>query len=107
MVHQKPALLVFELLCICSAAMGDHDHDNLDLDLRLGNLFWVVFILSVSGFFVYLVCTYAPFDQPPPASHSKREDCVVNVRILNLPELTNQWSNSHGRTFSPQPCPSA
>jgi hypothetical protein len=97
-------LMVMTLLCLSPAIRGDHLTDNNDLNIRLGDLFWTVFILSVFGFFIYLVCAYAVSEPPPPPSSShRREESVVNVRILNLPELLNPGQSSHGRAFPPQP----
>lgn len=95
------------LLCLCTVRGDHHDgNSNDDLDRRLGDLFWTVFVLAVFGFFIYLVCSYMPSDPPPPPSHCKREDSVINVRILNLPELLHssgsQSNSSHGRAFPPQ-----
>ena len=99
--------LLLSFLCPASA----YTIELTDMDYHLGRMFWAIFIAAVLGFFVYLFCSYMPPDAPPPPPVYHRvspEENVVNVRILNLPQLLRQCQQTtNGGAFPPEPYPPA
>ena len=101
---------IITMLLACSASpVAAHLEITGDVDHQLGRLFWAVFVLSVVGFFIYLFCTYPASEPPPPRQTRQPEESVVNVRLLNLPDLLKllRPNNSDGRPFSSQSYPPA
>ena len=96
------------MMLLCASPVAAHLEISGDVDYHLDRLFWVVFVMSVVGFFIYLFCTYQA-SEPPPPPRRQPEESVVNVLLLNLPDLLKLLhpNNSDGRPFYSQSYPPA